>query len=308
MKVIEQNANQIKARIDWTRVRMMKKIALVTGANSGLGKASATELARRGYHVVMLCRSEQRGREALQEILSKSGGSAELLLADLGDMASVARFCEAYISKYDRLDLLVNCAGVITLDRRETKDGFELQFGVNHIGHYLLTRNLLPTITRTPGARIIVVSSGAHKIGKMDFDQLDMKRGYSAFAAYGRSKLCNILFTRELARRLEGTGVTVNSMHPGAVASNIGIDRDTGFGKTVMRLLRPFFQTPEKAAETLIYLATSDEVSEVTGQYYYRLQPAKISKRASDDELARKLWEVSEEIVRPYLISILDES
>lgn len=280
----------------------MKQLALVTGANSGLGKATATELARRGYHVVMLCRDEQRGQAALQEIRERSRGEVTLMLADLGDMASIARYCQDFRKRFDRLDILVNCAGVITLDRRETRDGLELQFGVNHIGHYLLSRNLLPVIKRTPEARIVVVSSGAHKMGKLDFANLDLKRGYSVFAAYGRSKLCNILFTKELARRLEGSGVIANCMHPGAVATNIGVDRDTGFGKTVMRMLRPFFLTPEKASETVLYLACDEEVRNVSGEYFYRCKPARISRRAADADLARKLWDVSEEIVSDYLI------
>lgn len=280
----------------------MKKLALVTGANSGLGKASATELARRGYHVVMLCRDEMRGQAAWQEIRERSRGEVTLMLADLGDLASIARYCEEFKSRFERLDILVNCAGVITLDRRETRDGLELQFGVNHIGHYLLTRNLLPVIKRTPEARIVVVSSGAHKMGKIDFDNLDLKRGYSVFRAYGRSKLCNVLFTKELARRLEGSGVIVNCMHPGAVATNIGVDRDTGFGKTVMRMLRPFFLTPEQASETVLYLACDEEVRNISGEYFYRRKPARISRLAADAALARKLWDVSEEIVGDYLI------
>jgi NAD(P)-dependent dehydrogenase (short-subunit alcohol dehydrogenase family) len=277
-----------------------QKITLVTGANSGTGKATALAFAKQGMHVVMLCRNEARGQEALEDIRSQSGGDVELMLCDLADFSSIQRFCDEFKRKFDRLNILVNNAGVITLDRRETKDGLELQFGVNHMGHFLLTTSLLPLMKQSDGARIVVVASGAHKVGRIHFDDLGMHKGYTVVAAYGRSKLCNVLFTKELARRLDGSGVTVNCLHPGAVGSNMGVDRDTGFGKTVMRLLRPFFLTPQEGAATAIYVATSPDCANVSGMYFVKCKVAKTARRANDKQLAEKLWEVSEDIIEKW--------
>ncbi len=275
---------------------MSQKIALITGANSGMGKATATAFANMGMNVIMLCRNKERGETALREVLAQSRGNVSLMLCDLADMEDSKRFCNEFKDKYSKLDILVCNAGVITLDRRETKDGLELQFGVNHIGHFLLTINLLPLIQTAGSARIVLVGSGAHKIGKIDFNNIPLIKGYSVFSAYGRAKLCNLLFTKELARRL-GNSATVNCVHPGAVATNMGVDRDTGFGKTIMKILKTFFRTPEQGAATAIAVATSEELSGITGEYFYNGKMHKSSKRSYDKELARKLWEVSEEIV-----------
>ncbi len=281
---------------------MSQKIALITGANSGMGKATATAFAKMGMDVIMLCRSKERGEVAFQEVLAQSQGNVSLMLCDLANMADIKRFCDEFKSKYSQLDILVCNAGVITLDRRETKDGLELQFGVNHIGHFLLTVSLLPLIQSARSARIVVVGSGAHKIGNIDFNNIPLVKGYSVFSAYGRAKLCNLLFTKELARRL-GESATVNCVHPGAVATNMGVDRDTGLGKTVMKLLKPFFRTPEEGAATAITVATSEELSSISGEYFYNGKIHKSSKRSHDEKLARELWRVSEEIVDKYFES-----
>lgn len=278
-----------------------QKIALVTGANSGMGKATAIALAKMDIHVVMLCRSAERSQAALDDVkAATSGGNVTLMLCDLGSMADIQRFGEAFKTRFDHLDILVNNAGVITLDRRETKDGLELQFGVNHIGHFLLTTSLLDLMKNAENARIVVVGSGAHKIGKIDFNNVPLKKSYSVFSAYGRAKLCNLLFTKELARKLRGINVTVNCVHPGAVATNMGVDRDTGFGKTVMKVLRPFFQTPEQGAATAIYAATSDACAGISGEYFYKCKIQESSKRSNDENLAQQLWELSENIVGGY--------
>ena len=277
-----------------------QKIALVTGANSGMGKATVKALAEKGFFVVMLCRSKERGEEAFDE-LSKNFKNIALMLCDLGDMNDIRRFCGEFIKRYDHIDVLINNAGVITLNRQETKDGLELQFGVNHVGHFLLTTQLLGVIKNSRTARIVVVGSGAHKIGKIDFSNLPLKKGFSVFSAYGRAKLCNLLFTKELARRLleeKISHVTVNCVHPGAVATNMGVDRKTGFGKTIMRILKPFFQTPEKGATCAIYVATSEEGGRISGEYWYKSKLQRSSKRSRDIELAKKLWIVSEELVK----------
>lgn len=271
------------------------KIVIVTGANSGMGMATSAVLADMGATVVMLCRSEKRGKEALCSLLEKPDRKLELMLCDLGDFSSIKAFADLFRSKYQRLDILVNNAGFISLDRQTTKDGLERQFGVNHMGHFLLTMKLVDLVPC--GGRIVNVSSGAHKTGNIHFEDINLTKGFNVIKAYSQSKLANVLFTRELARRLKGKGITVNCCHPGAVATNIGISRDTGFGKTITGMLKPFFQTPEQGARTAIYLASSKEVQDITGEYFYKCKIAKSSKRSKDMELAKRLFEVSEQIV-----------
>ncbi|MDF2989435.1 MAG: short-chain dehydrogenase, partial [Eubacterium sp.] len=220
---------------------MGEKIALVTGANSGMGKATAAKLADTGARVVMLCRDKTRGEAACKEVIEQDNSrKVELMLCDLGDISDIRRFTDEFKEKYGRLDILVNNAGVIALDRRETKDGFELQFGVNHIGHFLMTIRLIDIVPRHAGARIVVVGSGAHKAGRIHFEDYNLTKGYNVITAYGQAKLANLLFTRELARRIASEGITVNCAHPGAVATSMGVDRKTGFGKTITGLLKPF--------------------------------------------------------------------
>ncbi len=277
---------------------MDKKIALVTGANAGMGKATVEALADRGIHVVMLCRSEKRGKEALREITQKEGRSVELMLCDLSDMESIRHCAGEFKKKFRRLDILVNSAGVITLNRRETKDGLELQFGVNHIGHFLLTLLLLEPLSGAERARIVVVGSGTHHVGRIHFNDYNLTRGYNAARAYGQSKLANLLFTRELARLLkeQKSNITINCAHPGAVATQMGVDRETGFGKSVMSLLKYFFQTPAQGARTAVHLAVEDSVRDISGEYFYRQKVWRTSGRGKDMQAARRLFELSEKI------------
>ncbi len=275
--------------------RLLGKTAIVTGANSGMGMATARALLNEGATVVMLCRSEKRGKEAYKKLLSDGNSRTYLILADLGDYESIRQFVQQFKSMFQRLDILVNNAGFISLDRQETQEGLERQFGINHIGHFLLTTSLLDVMGN--GSRIVNVASGAHKTGKIHFDDINLHKGFNVIKAYSQSKLANVLFTRELARRVADRGITVNCCHPGAVATNIGIDRETGFGKTVTGLLKPFFQTPEEGARTAIFLATDESVKDITGEYFYKCKIAKSSKRSKDMELAKKLFEFSEELV-----------
>lgn len=279
-------------------VNMDGKTVIVTGANSGMGLATTIELAKLGAKVIMACRSEERGRQALEQARAASGSPAiELMLCDLGSLASIRTFAQAYKEQYGRLDVLVNNAGVVSLTRATTKDGFESMIGVNHLGHFLLTHELLDLLEAAPQGRIVNVSSGAHKVGHIHFNDPFLTKGYNVAKGYAQSKLANILFTKELAKRLAGTRVTVNSVHPGAVGTNIGVDRTTGFGKSVLRMLKPFFRTPLKGADTAIYLASSEEVGTSTGLYYIDRKPAQISKRAADSELAAKFWTWSQQQV-----------
>lgn len=274
---------------------LTNKLALVTGANSGMGMATAAALADMGATVVMLCRNEKRGKEAFRILSEKADRKLDLMYCDLGDFSSIHAFADKFRTKYKKLDIIVNNAGFISLDRQTTKDGLERQFGVNHMGHFLLTMKLIDLIPA--GGRIVNVASGAHKVGNIHFEDIHLTKGFNVVKAYAQSKLANVLFTRELARRLKSKGIIVNCCHPGAVATNIGISRDTGFGKTVTGMLKPFFQTPEEGARTAIYLATSEEVRKVTGQYFYKCKIVKSSKRSKDMGLARRLFQLSEEIV-----------
>jgi NAD(P)-dependent dehydrogenase (short-subunit alcohol dehydrogenase family) len=277
---------------------MKEKTVVVTGANSGVGLATATELARRGATVVMACRSASRGEQALKEARQRSGSEKlELMLCDLGSLESVRNFARELQSRHPVLDVLINNAGVITVKRETTADGFESQLGVNHLGHFLLTNLLLEPLKRASQGRIINVSSGAHKTGSIHWEDPHLTRSFGVWKAYSQSKLANILFTRALAERLRGTSVTANSLHPGAVGSNFGVDRRTGFGKPVMAFLGLFFLTPEQGAETSVYLAASDEVTSVSGEYFYRKKRAPVSKKAQDRESAERLWSWSEKEV-----------
>jgi len=273
-------------------------IVLITGANSGMGKATAIELAKTGATVVMLCRNKERGEAALVEVKSLSGNDkVDLMLCDLGSLRQIRSFCQQFKAKYDKLHVLVNNASVILPGRHETLDGNELHFGVNHLGPFLLTNLLLDTIIGSGPARIINVSSGAHKAGRINFEDINAKKKYSFWRAYSNAKLATVLFTYELARRLEGTGVTANCLHPGAVATNMGINRDTGFGTLITRTLKPFFQTPLEGASTAVYLATAPEAGGVTGKYFYKKEPILSSKASYDEELAKGLWNLSEQMI-----------
>ena len=272
------------------------KIAVVTGANSGMGMATAKALLEKGATVIMLCRSRTRGEEAYKKLTEDGNSRTHLILCDLGDYVSIRSFADEVKKRFGRVDILVNNAGFISLKREVTNEGLERQFGINHIGHFLLTTELLDIMGE--GARIVNVASGAHKTGKIHFDDINLTKGFNVIKAYSQSKLANVLFTRELARRLLAKGITVNCCHPGAVATNIGIDRDTGFGKTITGLLKPFFQTPEEGARTAIFLATDGSVSDISGEYFYKCRIAKSSKRSKDMDLAKRLYEFSEELVR----------
>lgn len=274
------------------------KTAIVTGANSGMGKATSEALIKKGFHVIMACRNKARGQAALTQVLSNTSSShAELMILDLASFASIDTFVSTFMSKHQRLDVLINNAGVILPKRAETKEGFEMQFGVNHIGHMYLTLSLLDILKSSAPSRIVVVSSGAHKVGKIDFNNLAMTSGYGTFRAYSRSKLANILFTKALAHQLKDSKVTVNCCHPGAVATNMGVNRDTGFGKGLLKFLSLFFLTPDQGADTAVYLASSDDLAHASGNYYYKRKIAKTSKSANDHVLANKLWDTSLEMI-----------
>lgn len=232
-----------------------------------------------------------------QAIEGSGSKELELMTCDLGSLASIRSFAAAFKEKYDRLDVLLNNAGVVTIKRETTTDGFEAMMGVNHLGHFLLTLELLELLLRAPQGRIVNLSSGAHKVGRIHFEDPHLTKSFNVVKGYAQSKLANILFTKELARRLNNSTVTVNSVHPGAVSTSLGVDRKSGFGKTVHKLLSPFFLTPLEGAGTAIYLATSPDVEMVTGEYYIKCKRAKVSARAADSQLAEQFWTWSKEQV-----------
>ncbi|WP_042198416.1 SDR family oxidoreductase [Paenibacillus camerounensis] len=273
---------------------MHNKIVLVTGGNSGMGLATTIEMARRGAKVIMACRSRTRGEAALAEARRQSGSQEiELMLCDLASFDSIRSFAEEFLAAYPVLDVLINNAGVVTVKRELTPDGYEMDLGVNHLGHFLLTNLLLGALKKAEQGRVVVVASGAYKLGKLYLEDHTLSRGFNPAKAYARSKLANILFTRELAARLQGTGVTVNAVHPGAVGTSIGVNRETGFGRSVLKLLSYFFLTPEQGADTAVYLATAPELSIISGQYYYRRQIQDLGPRAADTQEAARLWQWS---------------
>ncbi len=275
---------------------MQDKIVMVTGANAGIGKVTARELAKMGATVIMVARDRARGEAALADVRAASGNSrVSLMLADLSSMASIRQLAADFQAQYDRLHVLVNNAGAFFAQRQESVDGLEMTFALNHIGYYLPTLLLLDTIKASAPARIVNVSSGAHFGGKIDFADLQAKNGYAGFRTYSNSKLANVLFTYELARRLAGTGVTVNCLHPGFVASNFA-KNNGALARLGMTLLRPFALSVDKGAETSIYLASSPEVEGVTGKYFDKKRAVKSSAQSYDAALARRLWEVSAEI------------
>ncbi len=275
---------------------MKGKRCLVTGATSGIGRLTAEALAAAGAEVILVGRDPEKTEKVRAEIAAATG-SAEVgvLIADMASLESIRAFGAAFHERYDRLDVLVNNAGGYNASRQETADGFELTFGVNHLGYFLTTLLLLPALRAASDARVVSVSSGAHRLARPNLDDLQSERGYSALRAYSDSKLFNLHFTFELAERLRDTAITANAMHPGAVASGFG-SGPGWFGK-VIALARPFMRTPAKGAETVIFLAASDEVRGVTGRYYIDRKPRTPSRAALDAELAGRLWTISEDLV-----------
>jgi NAD(P)-dependent dehydrogenase (short-subunit alcohol dehydrogenase family) len=272
---------------------MNGKICLITGANAGIGKVTARRLAELGASVVMVCRNKEKGEAARKEIIAQSGNQdIELMIADLSSQKAIHKLAEAFTSGHSRLDVLVNNAGVYIPNRTLTVDGLETTFAVNHLAYFLLTNLLLEVLKQSAPSRVVSVSSEAHKYGKVEFDNLQGEREYKGIPAYSNSKLENILFTRELARRLAGTKVTANCLHPGAVATSIF--RHTP--KPIEWLIKAFTMSPEKGADTSVYLATSAEVETITGKYFDKQQEKYPSRAAQDDELAHRLWEVSEQL------------
>jgi len=279
---------------------MQGKTCMVTGANSGIGKATALGLAQMGANVVMVARDRARGEAAQNEVKAKSGnGSVELLVADLSSQQSIRQLVENFKQHYKQLHVLINNAGVFMLTRRETVDGLEMAFAVNYLAPFLLTNLLLDVLKATVPTRIVNVSSEAHENGYIKMDDLQAKKNYRSFRAYGQSKLALVMFTYELARRLQGTGVTANCLHPGFVATNIGQSGVWPVARPLAKFVLSFLGvSPVEGAGISIYLATSPDVEGVTSKYFVKSIPRQSVPISYDESLQRQLWEESAKLVK----------
>jgi len=270
------------------------KRVVITGATNGIGLAAAEALAAKGAELAIVARDEAKATAVAERV-----GGADVLLADLGSQASVRAVAAEALARYPRIDVLVNNAGAIFSSRRLTDDGIEQTWALNHLAPFLLTNLLLDGLKQSAPARVVTTSSDAHSGARIPFDDLDAERSYASrgFRRYSETKLANILFTRELARRLDGTGVTANCFHPGLVAT--GFNRNNGVLMNIaMTFAKPFSRNAEKGAETLVWLVDSPDAANESGGYFEDCRPAKPSSAARDDDAARRLWDVSEQQTR----------
>ncbi len=272
------------------------KRALITGASRGIGRITALELAKKGFELTLVVRDKERGEKVADEVAAV-GPRPELLLGDLSSMKDVERVAREFLARHDKLDVLINNAGALLTERKLTVDGFEATFATNHLAYFVLTNLLRPALEKAAPSRIVNVASEAHRRAQIPWDDLTHERGYSSFGVYSESKLANVLFTHELAKRLAGTGVVANSLHPGFVASNFGWE-NRGILKYVIRIAMIFAISEEDGAKTTVWAATSDEAGKLTGKYLDRSREAKATRAAQSDEDAARLWKVSEELVR----------
>ncbi|HEV3037828.1 MAG TPA: SDR family oxidoreductase [Candidatus Angelobacter sp.] len=269
---------------------MHGKVVVITGATSGIGQVASEKLAGMGARMVLVARNKTRGEAALARLRQISPAvSHTIYYGDLSRLSEMKRVAGEISAAEPRVDLLINNAGAMFGFRQVTGDGLELTFATNHMSYFVLTHGLRKSLQAAAPARVVNTSSDAHKHRKLDFNDLQSEKNYRGFPVYGRSKLANILFTSELARRLSGTGVTANCLHPGFVATAFG-NHSGGFFSHVIRAAKVFAISPEKGAETIIYLASSGEVANVTGKYFYKCRPATPTKEARDDESAKRLW------------------
>ena len=269
---------------------MKGKVVVITGATSGIGQVAAEALAGMGARIVQVARDKSRGEAALARLRQRAPGVAHTIhYADMSQLSQIKQVAAQIAAAETRVDVLINNAGALFSSRQVTEDGLELTFALNHMSYFVLTHGLRERLVASSPARVVNTSSDAHRRAQLDFSDLQSARGYSGFKVYGRSKLCNILFTRELARRLAGAGVTANCLHPGFVATRFG-DQSGGALSFGVRAAKMFAISPEKGAETIVYLASSPDVAAVTGEYFYQCRVTTPTKEAQDDDAARRLW------------------
>jgi NAD(P)-dependent dehydrogenase (short-subunit alcohol dehydrogenase family) len=277
---------------------MQGKTVVVTGGTSGIGEVAAVDLARQGARVVLIARDRERADATLAKLRAANASALHAIhLADLSVIAEMKRVASEIAEAESRIDVLVNNAGAVFLSRKTSADGLEMTFAVNHMAYFVVTNMLLDRLKATSGARIVCTSSDAHKSGKLDFDDLQLDKRYIVSRAYGTSKLCNILFTRELARRLEGSGVTANCLHPGFVGTRFGQNNANNvLTKGLARVVMSFGLKPEEGAKTIIYLASSPGPATISGEYFYKCKVTEPTTAAQDDATAKRLWNVSAQL------------
>lgn len=279
-----------------TAGRMDGRVCVLTGATNGIGRAAALELARRGARLVLVARNAERAEATRAHVRDGCGSDAvDVVLADLASLADVRRAADAILARCPRIDVLMNNAGVLMMRRKLTVDGFETTFAVNHLAYFALTSLLEERLRASAPSRVVSTASEAHRFRGFDWDNLQGEKQFRPWTAYGISKLCNILWNRELARRLEGSGVTANCWHPGGVATGLGTQR-TWYGTALAKLIAPWLRTPDQGADTGAFLACAPEGAEVTGGYFKNRREARPSSLARDDEAARRLWRLSAEL------------
>ena len=273
---------------EWIRGRT----CMITGATSGIGRASAFELGKMGAKLILVCRNPERGEELVREIHDAGNSEVELMVADLESQAQIRTVAADFLTTKKPLHVLMNNAGIFNMKRQVTSDGLEEVFAVNHLAYFMLTLLLLDRIKESAPARIINIASDLHQRAKLKFDDLGGERSYGGMSSYGQSKLANVLFTYELARRLAGTGVTVNCVHPGAVATNLA-SNNGALAKVAWKVIGAFMKSPETGASTQIYLASAPEVEGVTGKYFIDSKEARSSAESHNAQMAQRLWDVS---------------
>ena len=276
---------------------MAGKTVLVTGGTAGIGKATALGLAAMGAHVAITGRDPARTEAAAGEIHATGGGQVDVFVADLSSQSEVRRLADEVRQRLSRIDVLVNNAGGYWNTRHVTVDGLEHTFALNHLAPFLLTNLLLDRLKHSAPARVVTVSSHAHAEGRIDFDDLQGERSYSGARAYNQSKLANVLFTYELARKLQATPVTANALHPGVVNTSFGTEDPAGVQRLLVPFMRPFMKTPAQGAATPIHLASAPDLEQVTGRYFANSKPKKSSQRSYDEATAARLWQVSADLV-----------
>ncbi len=276
---------------------MAGRTVLVTGATAGIGKATALGLATMGAHVAITGRDRGRTDAAAAEIRAAGGGQVDALVADLSSQSEVRRLADEVLQSHARIDVLVNNAGGYWNTRHVTVDGLERTFALNHLAPFLLTNLLLDRLKQSAPARVVTVSSHAHAEGRIDFDDIQGERSYSGARAYNQSKLANVLFTYELARKLQATSVTANALHPGVVSTSFGAEDPSGVQRWFVPFMRPFMKTPAQGAATSIHLASAPDLERVTGCYFVNSKPKRSSKPSYDEATAARLWQVSSDLV-----------
>jgi NAD(P)-dependent dehydrogenase (short-subunit alcohol dehydrogenase family) len=278
-------------------VLMAGRAVLVTGGSRGIGRATALGLATMGARVAITGRDRERTEDAAREIRAAGGGQVDVFVADLSAQSEVRRLADEVLQSLSRIDVLINNAGGYWHTRHVTADGLERTFAVNHLAPFLLTNLLLDRLKQSASARVVTVSSNAQNLGRIDFNDLQGERSYSGGRAYNQSKLANVLFSYELARRLQTTSVTANALHPGMVSTSFGAEDPAGLQRLFVPIVRPLMKTPAQGAATSIYLASAPDLKQVTGRYFANSKPKRSSKRSYDEAAAARLWQVSADLV-----------